>query len=133
MTDEEAELEERLENWGRWAHGSRRGDESYLQRLIDKNPDSENTEPTTPAILDLKDALKVNRAWGMLPVAPPRYLKAKMLLGRMYAYPERDPVDDLRRYCQIRVHRREIDELLKMAKRMMANNIRRLDLKERKD
>ena len=131
MTDEEAELEDRLENWGRWARGTPNVGRSSLLRVIESNPENVILDEETP--IDSLDALEVNRAWMLLPTSPMRYLKAKMLIGRLYAYPHVDPVHDLRKFCQISIHRREIDELLSLAKKMMANNLRRFKLKKETD
>mgnify|MGYP000757007172 CR=1 FL=1 len=135
MNAEEKILEDRLLNWGRWNQDPKRQGRSPLCAFMEAVPDDEkdNDVPVErhdgPPPVDVSDALLVQRAWERLPVAPERYRKARMVVGVAYAYhvPFRDLKRILRKYHRINLHEREFDGLVEMGRKMIRNNLLKLE------
>lgn len=121
-------LEQRLENWGRWNRDSKRQGRSPLCAIIESNPKNLSREEQCEPI-DVNDALQVQRAWERLPMSPENYRKAKIILGVAYAYGL--PFSSLRRilrdYHRIRLRDRDFEPLMELGKKMIHNNMKKLD------
>lgn len=117
-SDEEI-LNDRLQNWGRWAADSQHSATNLIYRLMllsceIKLSDDDGTK------VDLSDALLVERAWKGLPQKPRRYLVAKWVLAAHYAYPRLT----VSRFCQyMHIRKREYEDLLRLAHYMIYNRI----------
>lgn len=135
MDAEEKILEDRLLNWGRWNQDPKRQGRSPLCAFMEAVPDDDkdNDVPVErhggPPPVDVSDALLVQRAWERLPVAPERYRKARMVVGVAYAYhvPFMDLKRILRKHHRINLHEREFDGLVEMGRKMIRNNLLKLE------
>lgn len=151
--EEEKKLEARLENWGRWLREGRHVGISniwpVLQRLPklkeDESQDSSFTvggDVDTPQPVYEKDALKVQRAWNLLPRTSMADQEARALIGAVYAYQgfHMDRILYLVRQVYysggttpIRVRRRDVDGHLDRARTMLQNLLKKLDEVEPND
>lgn len=125
---EEERLELRIENWGRWCRDRHQPGHTNCLGIDINAPAMPGDDPLPPPV-DIKDALLVNRAWNqMMWTGPMRIFKA--LIALRYSYPEFS-FDRLRYYLiklyGLRLRERDYEETLKKARKMMMNNIRRLD------
>lgn len=123
---EERRLEERLENWGRWLRDPRRPEVSYLYSPPEEAP----AEPKECGMIDLRDALRVQRAWTQLPTCDERHRKAKLVVAMAYAYPWWAPAmvqAHIYRMWRMKVRRSEWSDLLALGRLCTRNALRRLD------
>ena len=135
MNAEEKILEDRLLNWGRWNQDPKRQRRSPLCAFMEAVPNDEddNDVPVErhdgPPPVDVNDALLVQRAWQRLPATLDRYRKAKMVVGVAYCYSGSfmNMRYMLRKYYRINVHEKEFYRLLEVGKKMLCNNILKLD------
>lgn len=127
MSEEERLFEERLENWGRWLRDPRRPEVSYLYSPPEEEAPAEAKES---AEIDLRDALRVQRAWTQLPTCDEKHRKAKLVLAMVYAYPWRSPgklQSHIYRTWHLKVRRSEWSDLLALGRLCTRNALRRLD------
>lgn len=145
--EEEKKFEARLENWGRWLREGRHAYTSSLWKVLQRIPkpkkdDSQDSAYTVggdveapPPVFE-KDALKVQRAWNMLPRTSMTDQEARALIGAVYAYRGHDMgriLSFVRRVrytgstTPIRVKQRDIEAHLERARTMLKNILRRLD------
>lgn len=127
MTEEER-LELRIENWGRWCRDTHQPGHTNCLGIRINAPIMSGDDPPPPPV-DIKDALLVNRAWEqMMWTGPLRIFKA--LIAVRYAYPQLD-FDRLRYYLfkvyHLRLQERDYESTLRKARKMLRNNIVRLD------
>ena len=128
MSEDERRFEERLENWGRWLRDPRRPEVSYLYSPPDAEEDP--AEPSETDTVDLRDALRVQRAWTQLPTCDEKHRKAKLVVAIAYAYPWWPPAmiqAHIYRMWRMRVRRSEWSELLELGRLCTRNALRRLD------
>ncbi len=146
--DEEKKLEVRLENWGRWLREGKHAYTSSLWQVLQRLPkpkeedDSQDSAYTVGGDVEVqppvfeKDALKVQRAWNLLPRTSMVDQEARALIGAVYAYRGHDMGRILSfvrrvRYSNsstpIRVKQRDIEAHLERARTMLKNILRRLD------
>lgn len=120
-SDEEA-LDDRLRNWGRWAYshvGSRSPNPIWtMMQRYGKPEKGEKLPPPREWFpqIDVVDAMKVERAWSMLPVRPPKYALAKWCLVAQFCYPHLPQHKVLH---ILRIGQKTFDQLLKMSKYMI--------------
>lgn len=123
-------LNDRLRNWGRWAADKHRVGSTLLWRMmklygeIDKKEEQSNAheheERQEFIPVDENDAVIVNRAWQALPESPLRYHSAKWVLAAHFCY----PYASQRMVCrQLKIDRRDYEELLNLAKYLIFNRI----------
>lgn len=134
MNAEEKILEDRLINWGRWNQDPKRQGRSPLCAFMEAVPNDDKDVPPAeqhdePPPVDVKDALLVQRAWQRMPMSPERYRMAKVVLGVAYTVSGsfEHICYHLRKYHRIRVRERDFDQLLDMGKKVIRNNILKLD------
>lgn len=120
-SDEEI-LNDRLQNWGRWAADRPHAGQNVLWRfmkLYGEAPAEEEPQEHPP-VLDEFDAVFVNRAWQGLPESPLRYKTAKWILAAHYCYPNLHT----RWVCkQLHVGRKDYETLLTLAKYLIFNRL----------
>lgn len=126
MEKVDEELEERLKNWGRWLQDKPAGACSPMLKIMNMNPENIVIDPDEDPV-DIQDALLIQKAWRQLPMRPSRYFIARVLVGYWYAYPNTDPIKLILRIHKVKIHRRDVEQLLDLAKKMMRNNICRLE------
>lgn len=121
MTDDE--LEEYLDNWGRWMRETRTHGTSPLARLM-LEAGSMSAEPS-PMPIDVKKALIVNRGWQALPGVTHSDRCVKALTAALYAFPvSRDHMLFLvRRYYGLRIRYRDVDNFLERGRKLLRNRI----------
>lgn len=146
--DEEKKFEARLENWGRWLREGKHAGVSNLWPILQRLPkpiepvDSSFTvggDPEQAPMVQEMDALRVQRAWNLLPSTSLADQEARALIGAVYAYQGCD-MDRILFFVRqvrytgsptpIRIRRRDIDEHLKRSRTMLRNILRRIDLAE---
>lgn len=128
MTEEER-LELRIENWGRWCRERHQPGHTTCIGIDINAPSMPGDDPQPPPV-DIKDALLVNRAWEQMlwTQSPLRAMKA--LIAVRYAYPEYsyERINYfMSKVYHIRLRQREFDDTLQKARKMLINNIKRLD------
>lgn len=124
-SDEEI-LDDRLRNWGRWAYshvGTRSSNPIWI--MMQRYGKPEKGEKLPPPCewfpqIDLVDAMKVERAWRMLPVRPAKYELAKWCLVAQFCYPHLPQGKVLR---TLRISQKTFEQLLKMGKYMLFNRL----------
>ena len=124
---DEAILDERLRNWGRWAEDRKGCGASWLWSAMkrygkpdpkEKSCQEDDRQPKV--VIDSADAVLVNRAWQGLPNEPLKYERAKWVLVAQYCYPY-VPVWVACR--NLKINAQMYDELLGIAKYMMFNRL----------
>lgn len=130
---DEAILDDRLRNWGRWIADRRYPRSNMIYRLMVAAGEIK-LEPRRALNIDHADAILVDRAWRMLPQNPIRYWAGKHALIAHYAYPTlpvRAFLDWIRQESQIQFHlerplrlnQKDYDVILKTARYEIFNLI----------
>ena len=120
------DLEERLENWGRWAYSGSSGKRKTapLFCFIDR---VEETGAQTREVgdVDVRDALLVQAAWSALPFQSPEQKSAKILLSLTYCEgaPLSAVLRKMRKFYHLRIDGRDVERLLEKAKRDLSSRL----------
>ena len=121
MTDDE--LEDSLDDGGRWMRETRAHGTSPLARLMAEA--GSMSADLGPAPVDLERALMVNRAWQAMPAVTYSDRSIKALTAALYAFPvSRDHMLFLvRRYYGLRIRYRDVDNFLERGRKLIRNRI----------